>query len=57
VLRGLPGQADVWADEKTACAVLVEERRLAVACLEWAGTGQLETATITRDAKGEWWMA
>jgi len=72
-LRGLPGQADVWADEKTACAVLVEKRRLAVACLEGAGTGyrmggkpveigmtgtgHLETATITRDAKGEWWMA
>ena len=71
-LRGLPGQADVWADAASACAVLVEERRLAVTCLEWAGTGyrprgkpveigmtgegKLETATITRDAKGEWWI-
>ena len=46
---------------------------MAVACLEWEGAGyrlrgkpveigmtgdgKLETATITRDAKGEWWMA
>lgn len=34
-LRGLPGQADVWAEGDTACAVLVEARRLAVVRLQW----------------------
>ena len=39
------GQVDVWADAKTACAVLVEERRLAVACLErMTGEGKWRTA-------------
>ncbi len=35
VLRGLPGQADVWADADTATAVLVEPERLAVVSLRW----------------------
>ncbi len=70
-LRGLPGQADVWADENEACAVLVAERRLAFRCLRWRGAGyevngkaaeiavegKLETATLARDGRGEWWMA
>lgn len=70
-LRGLPGQADVWASEREACAVLVAERRLAFACLAWTGAGyelaaspigipvegKLETATLARDSRGEWWMA
>ncbi len=70
-LRGLPGQADVWADEREACAVLVAERRLAFACLAWRGAGyelarapvpievegKLETATLARDGRGEWWIA
>ncbi len=70
-LRGLPGQADVWADEKGACAVLVAERRLAFACLAWRGAryelvrppvespveGKVETATVARDGRGEWWIA
>lgn len=34
-LRGLPGQADVWADRDYVRAVLVEPRRLAVAGLRW----------------------
>ena len=34
-LKGLPGQADVWADEDTATAVLVALDRLAVAGLRW----------------------
>jgi len=34
-LQGLPGQADVWADEDTACAVLVQPDHLAVVRLEW----------------------
>ena len=39
-LRGLPGQADVWADEDTATAVLVEPDRLAVAGLRWDSGAQ-----------------
>lgn len=34
-LKGLPGQADVWADEDSATAVLVAPDRLAVAGLRW----------------------
>lgn len=70
-LRGTPGRADVWAEERRACAVLVDERRLAFACLEWRGDGyslarrpveiqmegRLETATLARDGRGEWWIA
>ena len=70
-LRGTPGRADVWADEETACAVLLEDRRLAVACLEWRGDGhslawrpaeipmdgRLETATLARDGRGTRWVA
>jgi hypothetical protein len=73
ILRGLPGQADVWADGDTVRAVLVESRRLAVLGLRFeaksgryrpigdaavfdAGPG-LETATITRDGQGHWWIA
>lgn len=76
-LRGLPGQADVWADGDTVRAVLVEPKRLAVLGLvfhgglgryrpagraivfdmpESGGPG-LETATITRDGPGRWWIA
>ncbi len=70
-LQGWPGQADVWADERQACAVLVAERRLAFTCLDWRGAGyepagkpveipvdgKLETATLARNTKGEWWIA
>jgi hypothetical protein len=77
-LRGLPGQADVWAEEDAVRAVLVEPQRLAVIGLRFeteveryrpigdaveftvsqgvAGPG-LETATITRDGRGRWWIA
>lgn len=34
-LKGLPGQADVWAGQDTATAVLVEPDRLAVVALQW----------------------
>ncbi|MBL8293197.1 MAG: hypothetical protein JNN08_15225 [Bryobacterales bacterium] len=73
VLRGLPGQADVWADGETVRAVLVESRRLAVVGLRFEArlgryrpTGDaavhdvgpgLETATIARDGRGRWWIA
>lgn len=78
-LAGWPGRADVWADaradaradEDRACAVLVGERRLAFACLQWRGDGyalarpvveipvdgKLETATLARDGRGGWWIA
>lgn len=79
VLAGLPGQADVWADESSARAVLVEPERLTVVGLRWdreAGRYRMdgrptdfrmpprspkekgiETATITRDTQGRWWIA
>lgn len=70
-LRGLPGQADVWADEGSVRAVLVDRNRLAVAGLRWTDgryapdgpaaefnlDGGLETATIARDPGGRWWIA
>lgn len=72
-LRGLPGQADVWANGDTVRAVLVESRRLAVLGLgfdarlgRYRPTGNavifdagpgLETATIARDGQGRWWIA
>lgn len=39
-LKGLPGQADVWADRDTATAVLVQPDRLAVVSLRWSGAEQ-----------------
>ncbi len=68
-LRGLPGRADVWADEDTATAVLVDAGRLAVVRLRWNGPAGyvaagrasvfehagLETATIARD-RTRWWI-
>jgi hypothetical protein len=78
-LSGLPGQADVWADEQSATAVLAAPDRLAVMALHWvkdAGRyeaegraaeirmpplpgkdGGVETATIARDGRGQWWIA
>ncbi len=71
-LRGLPGQADVWAGGDSVRAVLVEPKRLAVAGLRWdagasrymaAGAaefdpgGETETATIARDGAGRDWIA
>ncbi|MBI4893393.1 MAG: hypothetical protein HY821_22420 [Acidobacteria bacterium] len=72
-LRGLPGQADVWAGGDSVRAVLVEPSRLAVATLRWdartaryraAGAaaefdpgGETETATIARDGAGRDWFA
>ena len=38
-LEGLPGQADVWADEDTVRAVLVEPERLAVVAFRWDKEG------------------
>lgn len=79
VLKGLPGQADVWAERDTATAVLVQPDRLAVVSLQWSKASQryelagapailpmpplqgkesgIETATISRDGRGRWWVA
>jgi len=71
-LRGLPGQADVWADGGEVRAVLVGGSELAVLALRWAnGRYALEgapvrwklsgpapeTATIARARDGRWWVA
>jgi hypothetical protein len=72
-LRGLPGQADVWAGATSVRAVLVEPKRLAVATLRWDTQdsryrldgephvfdpgAETETATIARDGTGRWWIA
>lgn len=72
-LRGLPGQADVWADADRVRAVLVEPSRLATVALRWnaleknyrvddsavfSTTGaDMETATIDRDSTGRWCVA
>lgn len=71
-LRGLPGQADVWADSSGVRAVLVEPGEIAVVALRWQ-TGRYvpngppvrwklegsraETATIARGRDGIWWVA
>lgn len=39
-LKGHPGQADVWAEEDTATAVLVQPDRLAVIQLRWVNAAQ-----------------
>ncbi|MDZ7639240.1 MAG: hypothetical protein U5J83_13480 [Bryobacterales bacterium] len=39
-LQGVPGQADVWADEESATAVLVAPERLAVVSLQWRQADQ-----------------
>jgi hypothetical protein len=71
-LRGLPGQADVWADGDGARAVLVGQDELAVAALKWKSGRYVpdgapirwrhngppsETATIARGSDGLWWVA
>ncbi|MBS1828651.1 MAG: hypothetical protein JST93_25320 [Acidobacteria bacterium] len=72
-LRGLPGQADVWADAKEAAAVLVEKQRLGFVRLRFAGGSYVvvgkpvvftlsaehktETATLVRDDQRRWWIA
>lgn len=72
-LRGLPGQADVWADGQEAAAVLVEKQRLAFVRLRFVAGAYVavgkpalfalsaehktETATLVRDESGRWWIA
>lgn len=70
-LRGLPGQADVWALNNEVAAVLVEPKRLAFVRARIAGgtyvvvgkpvvfplQGATETATVVRDGGGRWWIA
>lgn len=70
-LRGLPGQADVWADSDGVRAVLVGPDELAVAALKWQSGRYVpdgppvrwkhdgpatETATIARGHDGIWWV-
>lgn len=71
-LRGLPGQADVWADADGVRAVLVGSEGLAVVALKWEAGQYMpngtpirwahnglpaETATIARGRDGLWWVA
>ncbi len=71
VLGGLPGQADVWADGDNVAAVLVEKHRLAFVRARlvkgsyalsnkpavFVAGNAVETATLTRDSAGRWWIA
>jgi len=71
VLRGLPGQADVWALGNEVAAVLVEKQRLAFVRARLVGGKYVvvgkpvvftlgsatETATVVRDGGGRWWIA
>jgi hypothetical protein len=71
-LRGLPGQADVWAANGEVRAVLAGNGELATAALRWSNGRYMldgpptrwkfsdpppETATITRARDGRWWIA
>lgn len=75
-LHGVPGRADVWAENDRVTAVGVGDSSLTVFSLEylpekihskWLFTihsmlyppsaGTIETATIARDGKGNWWVA
>lgn len=71
-LKGIPGRADVWHDTDGVMAVGVSRDSLAVfhlsrnnnewqaalrAVLKTPAPENIETATIARDAAGEWWVA
>jgi hypothetical protein len=72
VLTGVPGRADVWANDKEIMAVGVGTNSLTVFRLEkqgnkWTGAvlagltpvtkDEIETATIVQDRSGHWWVA
>jgi len=71
VLSSLPGHADVWADDSLVVAVTAGESQLAFAALAWDASREryetaggpfvwqensvVETATIDRDSRGDFW--
>ncbi len=81
-LKGIPGRADVWYENRTATAVSVSDTSLSTSSLcifriksrdssdvnlqakvlarlnlPQKKNPDIETATITKDAEGEWWVA
>jgi hypothetical protein len=75
-LKGIPGQADVWYENRTATAVTVSDSSLYIIRLKPEDSSdahwhakvldrlnipqkkpKIETATIAKDADGNWWVA